>query len=71
MVLLYFKAQKFTLSTQQKRGLNGLVLVVLLQFTLGVLTLLYGVPLWLGLIHQVVAFFLLATMTFTLHRLSK
>lgn len=71
MVLLYFKAQKFTLSTQQKIGLNTLVLVVLLQFTLGVLTLLYGVPLWLGLIHQVVAFFLLATMTFTLHRLSK
>ena len=71
MVLLYFKAQKFTLSTQQKQGLNVLVLVVLLQFTLGVLTLLYGVPLWLGLIHQVVAFFLLATMTFTLHRLSK
>jgi cytochrome c oxidase assembly protein subunit 15 len=71
MALLYFKAQKFTLSTQQKQGLNTLVLVVLLQFTLGVLTLLYGVPLWLGLIHQVVAFFLLATMTFTLHRLSK
>ncbi len=71
MVLLYYKAQKFTLSTQQKMGLNTLVLVVLLQFTLGVLTLLYGVPLWLGLIHQVVAFFLLATMTFTLHRLSK
>ncbi len=71
MVLLYYKAQKFTLSTQQKIGLNTLVLVVLLQFTLGVLTLLYGVPLWLGLIHQVVAFFLLATMTFTLHRLSK
>ena len=71
MVLLYYKAQKFTLSTQQKIGLNTLVLVVLLQFTLGVLTLLYGVPLWLGLIHQVVAFFLLATMTYTLHRLSK
>jgi cytochrome c oxidase assembly protein subunit 15 len=71
MALLYFKAQKFTLSAQQKIGLNTLVLVVLLQFTLGVLTLLYGVPLWLGLIHQVVAFFLLATMTFTLHRLSK
>jgi cytochrome c oxidase assembly protein subunit 15 len=71
MALLYYKAQKFTLSIQQKMGLNALVFVVLLQFTLGVLTLLYAVPLWLGLIHQVVAFFLLATMTFTLHRLSK
>ena len=71
MALLYYKAQKFTLSTQQKTGLNALVLIVVMQFTLGVLTLLYSVPLWLGLIHQVVAFFLLATMTYTLHRLSK
>ena len=71
MALLYYKAQKFTLSTQQKTGLNALVLIVVMQFTLGVLTLLYSVPLWLGLIHQIVAFFLLATMTYTLHRLSK
>jgi cytochrome c oxidase assembly protein subunit 15 len=38
---------------------------------LGVLTLIYSVPLWLGLTHQIMAFILLATMTYTLHRLSK
>jgi len=71
ILLLYFKARKFTLTPQQLNGLHALVLIVFVQFTLGVLTLLYGVPLWLGLIHQVVAFFLLTAMTYTLHRFSK
>ena len=71
IVFLYFKSKKFTLSSQQKTGLNSLVIIVFLQFTLGVFTLLYSVPIWLGLTHQVVAFFLLTAMTYTLHRLSK
>ena len=71
ILYLYFKSKNFTLSNQQKTGLNSLVIIVFLQFTLGVLTLLYSVPLWLGLTHQVVAFFLLTAMTYTLHRLSK
>ncbi|EIA08272.1 COX15/CtaA family protein [Flavobacterium frigoris] len=71
MVLLYLKSKKFTLDKAQKNGINLLVLIVFLQFALGVFTLLYGVPLWLGLIHQINAFFLLSAMTFTLHRLSK
>jgi cytochrome c oxidase assembly protein subunit 15 len=71
IVLLYFKSKKYNLSSQQKNGLNALVLIVFLQFTLGVFTLLYSVPLWLGLTHQIMAFFLLTAMTYTLHRLSK
>jgi cytochrome c oxidase assembly protein subunit 15 len=71
IVFLYFKSKKYTLDAQQKKGLNALVLIVFLQFTLGVFTLLCSVPLWLGLTHQIVAFFLLSTMTYTLHRLSK
>jgi cytochrome c oxidase assembly protein subunit 15 len=71
IVLLYFKSKKFTLDKAQKNGINLLLLIVFLQFALGVFTLLYGVPLWLGLTHQINAFFLLAAMTFTLHRLSK
>jgi cytochrome c oxidase assembly protein subunit 15 len=68
---LYFKSKKYNLTTTQKKGINTLVIIVFLQFTLGVFTLLYSVPLWLGLTHQVTAFFLLTAMTFTLHRLSK
>jgi cytochrome c oxidase assembly protein subunit 15 len=71
ILFLYFQSKKFAVSTQQKNGLNLLVFIVFLQFTLGVLTLLLGVPLWLGLTHQIMAFILLAIMTYTLHRLSK
>ena len=42
-----------------------------IQFLLGVLTILLQVPVWLGVAHQVGAFFLLTAMTFTLHRFSK
>jgi len=71
IVFLFFKSRKFTLERTQKAGLNALVIIVFCQFLLGVFTLLYSVPLWLGLTHQIVAFFLLTAMTFSLHRLSK
>lgn len=71
MGLLYFKSKKITLDKTQSNGISLLLILVLAQFVLGVFTLLYGVPLWLGLVHQVNAFFLLSAMTFTLHRLSK
>ena len=71
ILFLYFQSKKFTISNQQKNGLNLLVFIVSLQFILGVLTLLLGVPMWLGLTHQIMAFILLATMTYTLHRFSK
>ena len=71
ILLLAFKSHKFDLNKNQKSGINSLVIIVFIQFVLGVFTLLYSVPLWLGLAHQVVAFFLLTAMTFTLHRLSK
>jgi heme a synthase len=71
ILALYFKSKKYTLTAMQQKGINILVIIVLLQFGLGVFTLLYSVPLWLGLAHQITAFFLLTAMTFTLHRLSK
>jgi heme a synthase len=71
ILFLFFKTKNYVITPQQKKGVNALVFIVFLQFTLGVLTLLYGVPMWLGLTHQIMAFILLATMTFTLHRLSK
>ena len=71
ILFLFFKSKQFTLSNQQKMGLDALVIIVFLQFTLGVFTLLYHVPIWLGVIHQATAFFLLTAMVYTLHRLSK
>lgn len=71
LLLLFFKSKKYSLTSQQKNGLNSLILLVFIQFCLGVLTLLFSVPLWLGLTHQIVAFILLTAMTYTLHRFSK
>jgi len=71
IALLYFKSRKYIIDGQQKMGISMLLLLVLVQFILGVFTLLYGVPLWLGLTHQISAFVLLSAMTYTLHRLSK
>jgi len=69
--LLAYRSRKFILDTQQQNGIYTVLVVVFIQFSLGVFTLLFGVPLWLGLVHQIGAFVLLASLTFTLHRLSK
>ena len=52
-------------------GINLLLIMVGVQFLLGVLTLIFHVPVWLGVAHQVGAFILLSIMTFTLHKFSK
>lgn len=71
ILILWFKARKLTITLQQQAGLNWLLILVGVQFVLGVFTLIYAVPLWLGVLHQIGAFFLLAAMTFTLHRFSR
>lgn len=71
IAFLYFRSKKYALTHLQKRGLNVLIAFVCIQFILGVLTLVLHVPLFLGLIHQIMAFLLLSAMTFTLHRFSK
>ncbi|RZL32407.1 MAG: heme A synthase, partial [Pedobacter sp.] len=71
ILFLFYKSRKFVLSSTQSKGINIAVAFVFIQFLLGVFTLLLQVPLWLGLAHQVMAFFLLTSMVYTLHRLSK
>lgn len=66
VVFIWFKAAKFEISKIQLLSLKMLVSVVFLQFLLGVFTLVYAVPLWLGVVHQVGAFFLLAATVFGL-----
>tara|TARA_B110000196_G_scaffold109850_1_gene95216 strand:+ start:1292 stop:2308 length:1017 start_codon:yes stop_codon:yes gene_type:complete len=71
VVIIYLKGKKITVSNHQLNGLNSLIVLVGLQSLLGVLTILLQVPLWLGIAHQIGAFLLLSSMTFTLHRFSK
>ena len=68
---IWFKARKNKTTMLQQKGINLLLILVGVQFVLGVLTLVLFVPVWLGVLHQITAFILLATMTFTLHRYSK
>ena len=68
---IFIKSKKINLTHYQKKGVNYLLLLVGVQFLLGVFTVLLQVPVWLGVVHQVGAFFLLSAMTFTLHRFSK
>lgn len=70
VLLIWIKGRKKSLHISQKKGINFLLFGVLLQFLLGVLTLLYSVPVVLGVLHQVGAFILLGAVVFCLHRFS-
>lgn len=71
IVTIWFKSRTIETTKLQNNAIKGLVLMVGIQFLLGVLTIILHVPVWLGVAHQVGAFFLLSIMTFTLHRFSK
>lgn len=71
ILFIWYKTKKTNLTKYQSKGVNGLLLMVGVQFLLGVFTILLQVPVWLGVAHQIGAFFLLTTMLFTLHRFSK
>ena len=60
---------RLSLYSTQRKIINALAIIVLAQFTLGVLTLLYGVPIVIAVLHQTGAFFLFATTLLLIHRL--
>jgi heme a synthase len=60
LLLLWVRSNKLNLSKQQNMGVTLLIYGVTIQFILGVLTLLYNVPVVLGALHQTGAFFLFA-----------
>lgn len=69
--IIWYKSKKMNLTIHQSKGINVLLIMVGIQFILGVFTILLQVPVWLGVAHQIGAFVLLSAMTFTLHRFSK
>jgi len=68
---IWYRAKRLQLTSWQAKSINSLLFMVGIQFLLGVLTLIYAVPVWLGVLHQVGAFILLSSMVFTLHRFTK
>lgn len=71
ILYIWYRSKTLVTTPLQQRSINALVLLVFVQFLLGVFTLIYAVPIWLGVVHQVGAFALLAGMTFALHRFSR
>ncbi len=71
IIAIWLRMRKLIVTRYQLIGMNTLLVGVGIQFLLGVLTLIYAVPVWLGVVHQVGAFLLLSAMVFTLHRFSK
>tara|TARA_B100000809_G_scaffold172460_1_gene169732 strand:- start:781 stop:1803 length:1023 start_codon:yes stop_codon:yes gene_type:complete len=71
VLFLLLKSSKFELNKIQTNSLIALLVMVFSQFMLGVFTLLYAVPVWLGVTHQVGAFFLLGTVVFALSSFRK
>ncbi len=66
--IIFFRARKMNLTSGQKKIINAIGIIVLAQFILGVLTLLYGIPIVIAVLHQVGAFFLFATTLLLIHR---
>ncbi len=71
IIIIWRKSKQLILSKYQLAGVTSLLIMVGIQFLLGVFTILLQVPVWLGVAHQFGAFLLLSTMIFTLHRFSR
>lgn len=71
IVFIWCRSKRVEKNSTQTNALHVLLSIVCIQFLLGIFTLLYRVPITLGILHQIVAFFLLGAMTFSLHRFSK
>jgi len=71
VLFLLLKSSTYELNKIQTKSLIGLLVIVFVQFMLGIFTLLYAVPVWLGVTHQVGAFFLLGTVVYTMSSFRK
>lgn len=66
ILYIFYKSRKFKLIKIEKKAINILLITVLFQMILGIVTLIMGVPVWLGVMHQVGAFILLGSTVFSI-----
>jgi len=71
VLYVWINARSKALTILQTKAVNFMAIVVVAQFVLGILTLLYAVPVSLGVLHQTGAFFLFAASLFFMHALKK
>jgi len=72
-IAVWLKARKLTTELRliHKKAINTLVYLVGIQFLLGVFTLIYAVPVVLGLLHQTGAFLVFGISLFLIHQFRK
>ncbi len=69
LCIIWYRASKLKLNSFQNLGVSLLIFGVTIQFILGILTLLYQVPVIMGALHQTGAFFLFASCVYLLFQL--
>ncbi|MCD6067855.1 MAG: heme synthase [Bacteroidetes bacterium] len=71
VAFVWNRSSKLSLNKSQYRGITFLVYGITVQFILGVFTLIYHVPVILGVLHQSGAFFLFAVCVYLLFHFRK
>ncbi len=71
VAFIYFKSKQLQTTSLQKKISLGLLIITLGQFLLGVITVLYSVPISIALLHQTGAFILFSASLFLLHRVRR
>jgi cytochrome c oxidase assembly protein subunit 15 len=71
MAFIWFRSSKLQLNKFQYWGITLLIYGLTIQFVLGVLTLVYQVPVLMGALHQTGAFFLFGTSIYVIFHLTR
>ncbi len=71
VVFVWERTLKLEKTSLQRKAANFMLMVVITQFLLGIITLLYSVPVTMGVLHQTGAFFLFASALFFMHSLRR
>jgi heme a synthase len=69
--VIFYLSRKVKMGKQLRSGLNFLSIFILVQFSLGVLTLLYMVPINLAVMHQAGAFVLLSILIYMVFHMNR
>lgn len=69
VLFVWEHARTLKLTALQRKTSNVMLTVVIVQFLLGIFTLLYSVPVLMGVLHQTGAFFLFASALLFMHSL--
>lgn len=67
LAFIWYKSNKLQLNKNQYQGVTFLIYGITIQFILGVFTLVYQVPVVLGVLHQTGAFFLFASSVYLMY----